>query len=126
MHEEVALLQGSWSLRSLAMDGQEMPSSLIANAGIEVNGNRFVSVGMGAVYEGRLELAPSTNPRQLDMKFDAGPEKGNVNLCIYEIAGDVWKICIATRGSIRPSAFESTPGSGLALEVLGRVEGLAR
>jgi len=54
------------------------------------------------------------------MRFAAGPEMGNTNLCIYELDGDIWKICIATRGSVRPSSFASTPGSGFAFETLTR------
>jgi uncharacterized protein (TIGR03067 family) len=125
MRQDIDLLQGSWSITSLVMEGQEMPANLFANASIEVKGSRFTSIGMGAEYEGTLELDPSTNPRQLNMRFDIGPEKGNVNLCIYEIGGDDWKVCIATKGSLRPSTFVSTPGSGFAVEVLQRVNRLA-
>jgi uncharacterized protein (TIGR03067 family) len=85
-----------------------------------VNGKRFTSTGMGTEYEGTLELDASTNPRQLNMRFDAGPEKGNVNLCIYEIAGNDWKLCVATRGPVRPASFDTRPGSGIAVEVLQR------
>jgi uncharacterized protein (TIGR03067 family) len=120
MPQDIDLLQGSWSITSLSMDGQELPAAMFAKASIVVKGNRFTSLGMGTQYEGTLELDSSTNPRQLNMNFDAGPEKGNVNLCIYEVAGDIWRLCIATRGTVRPSAFISTPGSGIALEVLRR------
>ena len=75
---------------------------------------------MGATYQGTLEIDESTSPRQLNMRFDAGPEEGNTNLCIYELDGDIWKICIATRGTVRPSSFASTPGSGFAFETLTR------
>ena len=125
MQSDLQLLQGTWSIRSLAIDGQEMPSAIFANAAIVVKGERFTSTGMGAEYAGTLELDASANPRQLNMRFDAGPEKGNANLCIYEIAGDDWKLCVATRGPVRPSSFETTPGSGIALEVLQRNDPIA-
>jgi len=76
---------------------------------------------MGEEYGGTLELEPPTIPRRLNIVVDVGPEKGNVNLCIYEIAQDVWKICIATTGSVPPATLASTPGSGFAMEVLQRV-----
>jgi len=47
-------------------------------------------------------------------------EKGNTNPGIYELDADTWKICIATRGAVRPSSFASSPGSGFALETLMR------
>ena len=120
MRQDLDLLQGSWTVAALEMEGQETPAGMLANARVVVKGTRFTTVGMGDAYEGALELDTSTNPRQLNMKFDTGPEKGNTNLGIYEIAGDVWKICLATRGSVRPSSFATTPGSGFALETLVR------
>jgi uncharacterized protein (TIGR03067 family) len=120
MRQDLDLLQGSWTVTALEMDGLKMPSAMLANARIVVRGDRFSSTGMGAVYEGTLELDASTSPRQLNMNFDAGPEKGNTNPGIYELDGDTWRICLATRGVVRPSSFASTPGSGIALETLTR------
>ncbi len=75
---------------------------------------------MGAEYGVTLEFEPAAIPRRLNMVFDVGPEKGNVNLCIYQIAQDIWKMSIA-RGSVPPPTFASTPGSGFAMEVLQQV-----
>jgi uncharacterized protein (TIGR03067 family) len=122
MPRDIDLLQGSWSIQSLTMEGFDVPASMFANASIVVRANRFTSLGMGITYEGALELDSSASPRQLNMLFDAGPEKGNTNLAIYELTGDTWKLCLATRGSVRPTAFASTPGSGIALQVLHRIK----
>ena len=43
------------------------------------------------------------------MKFDNGPEKGNTNLGIYQLKGDSWKLCLATRGTTRPRASSRRP-----------------
>lgn len=120
MRQDLDLLQGSWTVIALEVDGQEMPAAMLANARILIEGGRFNSTGMGAVYRGTLELDASTSPRRIDMTFDAGPEKGNTNPGIYELDADTWKICIATRGAVRPSSFASSPGSGFALETLMR------
>src|SRR4029078_2948259 len=120
MKNDLELLQGTWSVTELAVEGQTMPESLLSGARVIVRKNRFVSMGMGADYEGTIELDPSQNPRHLTITFDAGPEKGNSNLCIYELNGDTWKMCIATRGDVRPEDFVSPPGSGFAVEKLHR------
>ena len=120
MNDDLEKLQGAWAVRSLEVEGQPMPESMIDGAQIVIKGKRFTSTGMGATYKGSLEINPSTKPPQLDLKFDAGPEKGNTNLGIYKFEGKNWKLCLATRGDIRPSKFASTPGSGFALEVLAR------
>jgi|SRR5262245_29567511 len=120
MRDDLELLQGTWNVTSLEMDGQQMPDTMLGEAEIVIKGTRFMTTGMGAIYEGTLNLDPSANPPQLDMKFDAGPEKGNTNLGIYKLNGNTLKLCLATRGSVRPSRFASAPGSGFAVEVLTR------
>ena len=120
MPNDLDLLQGTWSVTALEVDGQKMPTVMLADARIAIQGNRFTSTGMGAVYKGTLKVDESARPRRFDMKFSAGPEKGNTNLGIYQLKGDRWKICLATRGVVRPSKFASTPGSGFAVETLTR------
>jgi uncharacterized protein (TIGR03067 family) len=120
MAKDLDLLQGIWSVTSLKADGQPMPPELIDGARIAIQGSRFTSTGMGPVYEGALQLDESKKPRWIDLKFDAGPEKGNTNRGIYELAGDGWKLCLATQGSTRPASFAAPAGSGFALETLVR------
>jgi len=118
--QDLDLLQGAWTVTTLEMDGQQVPSEMLGGARIIVQGNRFSSTGMGATYEGTLELDASVVPRQIDMKFAAGPEKGNMNPGIYEVQGNTLKLCLATRGDARPSSFASAAGSGVAFETLTR------
>ncbi|WP_321472972.1 TIGR03067 domain-containing protein [uncultured Paludibaculum sp.] len=123
MRGSLTQLQGSWTIASLELDGQTMPATAHAGARIQISGARFTSTGMGAVYEGTVELhdpAPPTTHGWIDMKFDNGPEAGNTNFGIFDLDGDTWRLCLATRGSVRPTAFTSTPGSGVAVETLVR------
>jgi uncharacterized protein (TIGR03067 family) len=115
---DIDLLQGTWTISTLEADGQQMP--VPENAHIVIKGNRFTSSGMGAEYAGTLELDASASPRRLDMKFDTGHARGTINLGIYELKGDKLKLCLATRGTVRPKKFTTTPGSGFALETLTR------
>ena len=117
---DAELLQGTWRVAALQMDGQEMPAGMLAAARIVLEGDRFQSLGMGATYEGTLTLDPVANPKAFDLIFTAGPEKGNRSLGIYELAGDSWKICLTTRGGARPLTFSAEPGTGYALETLQR------
>jgi uncharacterized protein (TIGR03067 family) len=119
-------LQGSWRVTALEVDGQPMTSEMLAGSSIVVKGRRFTSLGMGAVYEGEVELDPEAAPCRLDMKFDAGPEKGKTNPGIYELNGDIWRLCFAMRGGVRPAAFATAAGSGFALETLMRGKASAK
>jgi uncharacterized protein (TIGR03067 family) len=111
-------LQGTWTVEAMEMDGQSM--SPPGDARVVIEGSRFATFGIGAVYEGTVEVDSSAKPARIDMKFDKGPEKGNTNLGIYQLKGDSWKLCLATRGTVRPKSFQSTPGSGIAVETLVR------
>jgi uncharacterized protein (TIGR03067 family) len=118
MKTDLDKLQGTWDVAALEVDGQTMTPLL--GVRIVIEGNRFASLGMLAVYEGTLELDPAAKPSRIDMKFDKGPEAGNTNPGIYQFKGDSWKLCVATRGTVRPATFTSTPGSGIAVERLVR------
>jgi uncharacterized protein (TIGR03067 family) len=118
MPQYLDLLQGTWTITTLEVDGQQM--SAPENSQIVIKGNRFTSNGMGAEYAGTLKLDASASPRRLDMTFDTGHAKGITNPGIYELKGDKLKLCLATSGTVRPIKFASTPGSGIALETLTR------
>jgi uncharacterized protein (TIGR03067 family) len=111
-------LQGAWNITSLEMDGRQMPAP--TGACIVIEGARFQSLGMGAVYEGKVEVDGTKKPKTFDLLFTAGPEKGNRSLGIYQLKGDDWKICLTVTGKKRPTKFATTPGSGCALETLTR------
>ena len=113
-------LQGAWNIVELEMDGRAVQGAAQIGAKIEIRGEAFRTTGMGAVYEGTVVLNSKARPRTLDMVFTAGPEKGNTNFGIYELSGDIWRICISTRGPARPMTFKTLPGTGQALEVLRR------
>jgi uncharacterized protein (TIGR03067 family) len=122
MRDDLDLIQGTWAVAELEMEGQTISGGMLANARVEITGNRFSSLGMGTVYEGTVTLDDSANPHQINMRFDAGPEKGNTNLGIYELSGNTWKICLSTRGEVRPSEFSAPAGSGFVFEMLSRSE----
>lgn len=115
---DLDLLQGAWRVASLEVDGENMPADMLAIASIEVKGSRFRSLGMGEEYEGTMALDSSARPKALDLAFRSGPEKGNTNRGIYEIADGGWKLCLATRGDARPAEFAARKGTGHVLQTL--------
>jgi len=115
--EDLAKLQGAWVVADLEIEGRPMPAG---DASIVIAGSAFTTIAMGAEYEGTIEVNSAAAPAQFDLHFTSGPERGNTSLGIYELNGDVWRICLTLRGGVRPTRFETTPGSGLALERLER------
>jgi uncharacterized protein (TIGR03067 family) len=120
MTNEIDSMQGTWQVVALETDGQSMAQPMLAEARVVVSGDRFTSLGMGAIYGGTLVVDPGATPRRLDLVFDSGPEHGNTNLAIYELDGDTWRICLSTTAD-RPTRIAADPGSGCALETLSRI-----
>jgi uncharacterized protein (TIGR03067 family) len=124
MPNDLDKLQGTWTVATMEVDGESM--SAPGDARVVIEGSRFATLGMGAVYEGTVAVDSSAKPARIDMKFDKGPEKGKTNLGIYRLKGDSWTLCLATRGTVRPASFASTPGSGIAVETLVRGKAAAK
>jgi len=119
-NEELQLLQGTWAFDSLEVDGHEVPEAMYRGSTLEINGDTFITRALEATYEGKLQLQPGTAPKTMDMIFTGGPEKGSTSFGIYEVGGDILKICLGFTGVARPQAFVSKPGTGHALEILRR------
>jgi uncharacterized protein (TIGR03067 family) len=117
MKGDLKKLQGSWLIVTLEMEGQKYPTG---GSKIVIQGDRFVSLNMGAEYEGSVSLDEAQSPKTFDLLFDKGPEKGNKALGIYELDGGAWKICLGLAGKRRPTKFAAEKGTGHALELLER------
>ena len=126
MNKELERLQGTWDITSLETEGKKMGESAVRGSQIRISGNTFETVAMGATYKGRIEIDAAKKPKQLDLVFEAGPEKGTRSLAIYEIDEDRWRICLGLTGKKRPTAFSTKAGSGHALETLVRHTGPGR
>jgi uncharacterized protein (TIGR03067 family) len=113
-------LQGTWSVTAFEADGRKMPAGAFQGSRIVIKGNAFRSVGMGATYEGTIEVDQMKKPKTFNLLFTVGHAAGTRNLGIYKLDGDTWTICLATRGSKRPTRFATGPGTGFALETLER------
>jgi uncharacterized protein (TIGR03067 family) len=123
MKSKLQELQGVWNVVAVEIEGRSMPAG---GAQIVVKDDYFTSMGIGATYEGKFVLDVSSSPFAIDMNFTAGPEKGNTNRGIFELAGDTWRLCLNMTGGQRPSDFTTGPNSGLALETLQRTKARAR
>lgn len=123
MKAEIADLQGTWEIVALEVEGKTLGESGFQGSRIVVKGNTFTTISMGSTYGGTLAVDAAKTPKTLDLRFKAGPEKGNTSLAIYELDGDTWTLCLTITGKTRPTAFATNAGSGHALETLKRQTG---
>ena len=123
MNIELGKLQGAWNIIALEVEGAKMAEHVFKGSKIVVNSSSFNTISMGASYKGSVVIDERSVPKKLDLMFTEGPHMGQSARAIYELDGDVWKICMGFAGRDRPLAFVTIAGSGHALETLVREAG---
>jgi uncharacterized protein (TIGR03067 family) len=121
-------LQGTWQLAAVEVNQKPIPMASLKEGDTPVVG-RLVIKGESYSFllgKARLELTyklrPGEKPKAIDLTVTDGPEKGKTYHGIYRLRGDTYTICRPVEpGKERPTAFATTPDSGLMLVVWKRV-----
>jgi uncharacterized protein (TIGR03067 family) len=81
-------LQGTWTLVSGEKDGEPLPEQDIKNSKLTIAGDTHtVQVGE-MIIKGTHKLDATKKPKQIDLTYESGPNKGKTLLGIYELEGD--------------------------------------
>jgi uncharacterized protein (TIGR03067 family) len=121
---------GTWRLTHSISRGKEtsVPTGSVPTRvfdGQYAEGRRPSSIpGKPFEVSGRARywIDRSKTPKTIDLEYVEGPAMGMVYHGIYEISGDVMKICVALNGGRTPAAFESPVGSETNLDFYERVK----
>jgi len=114
-------LEGTWAFESLEVEGNPVPSFMISASRLLIDGDRFRTETPQGVYEGIFNINVESDPHEIDIEFVAGPEAGNWNHGLFRFIADRLHFCLDMTGKGRPTAFETSPGTGHAFEILRRV-----
>jgi len=120
--DRLRAMEGTWSFRSLEIDGQSVPASMLGNSSLLIDGDRFRTESPEANYDGIFTIDIEHTPHLIDIEFVEGPEAGNRCEGLFELNGDQFTLCLGLVGSSRPERFATSPGSGHALEHLVRTK----
>ena len=122
--EDLERLQGKWKFVERIIDGKKQTGKQLESTWT-FDGNRVI-YHVDADLLAIVTLNAKTNPKTFDFDHESKDpkrvQKGRKG--IYEIDGDILKICVVAEGKTkeRPTAFESKEGSGYALTILKRVK----
>lgn len=118
--KELKKFEGKWQIQKEVTADDERDRSGDATAVVEFKGQKVFAEGkeLGAV----TALAPSTDPKCLDMKVDEGPAKGMVVEAIYKIDGDAMTISVFVGEKKRPANFDKPKDAGAMLVTLKRIK----
>jgi uncharacterized protein (TIGR03067 family) len=119
-------MQGVWTVSRFVLAGQDSPEDLNKKITFVVDGDKLlVKLDSSVLSEGTVVLDPGKNPKQMKVTSTAGPDKGQTKLGIYEIDGDMLKICFYMDDSgtkKRPAEFASAKDSVTSLAVMKRMK----
>lgn len=121
--EDVARMQGEWSMVSGSVDGQAMPNEMLPSAKRVCKGNETtVTIGPQLIMQATFTVDPTKNPKAIDYQVTDGPTKGKKHLGIYAFDGDTVRYCFAAPDDERPPDFNSKPGERRTLSVWKRAK----
>jgi uncharacterized protein (TIGR03067 family) len=108
--KELAQLQGTWR----GVGGEEAGTILTPEEArkeeaefIFKENTLTIRMHGKVLREFKVAVDPSTDPKELDLRFTQGKDEGKVCLAIYRIDGDRLTICAATK--LRPARDERRP-----------------
>jgi len=120
---DLAQLQGEWSMVSGTADGYPIPDEMLPNSKRVCKGDELTAtVGGQLVMKAKITIDPSKTPKTIDYDVIDGPTKGKKHLGIYEVDGDTMKSCFGAPGAARPTDFTSKQGDKNTATVWKRVK----
>ena len=109
--QDMAQLQGEWSMVSGTADGQPMPDEMRKQMKRVCKGDEITVTAGGQLFlKAKVSIDPSRKPKTIDYEMTDGFTKGKKQLGIYELDGDTFKSCFGAPGAERPQDFTSQPG----------------
>lgn len=120
--KEGTKLEGTWTIASVVRNDNPLPEDRLKDARIVFQGETFThKQGEKTLAKGRFRLDPGKKPGVIDLVVK-GEKKEETTLGIYELEGDVLRICGARPGQERPTKFEARDGSGHTLMTCKRAK----
>jgi uncharacterized protein (TIGR03067 family) len=117
---ELDRFEGTWSFASVIRDGRPVAEGILKSSRLVLKGDRFTLTEATEIHQGKFDVNPSATPSTLDVTFTEGSRAGKSRRGIYKLDGDACDVCFSTDDQLRPTTFDSKPGSHLVHEVLKR------
>ena len=123
IEKDLKKFQGAWTFESVEVGGKVDSAADFKDMTVTFEGDQFiVKKGNEVIQVGTEKIDPSKSPKTVDVTVTEGLSKGAVMLGIYEIDGDMLKVCFDPEGKKRPTEFKTAPGSQAFFNVHKRVK----
>jgi len=109
-------LQGVWECTLLERDGRTVYRDEQARmARVIFHGDNVTFEDVGVMLQGTYHLDPGQNPKTFDLTLVEGNDAVTYPAAIYELEPGRLRLCFGFPSRIRPTRFETFPGSGQTL-----------
>src|SRR5262245_54917560 len=97
---DLQVLQGTWTVLSIDVNGQKLPQDKVGDAQAVIEGNHYT------LHDFRLtfQLDSSKTPPTIDLQGRTGRNEPVVIIGIYQLEGDTLRLCLA-----KPSLKDRPP-----------------
>jgi uncharacterized protein (TIGR03067 family) len=114
--QELAKLQGAWSIVSVAIGGRAMvPDERSRQWRAVFEGDTLTATGGGQVpHSSTVRIDPTKTPKVMDHAFRRDGRE-TMTRGIYKLEGDTLTVCSALRDGERPARFEATEETTLTV-----------
>ena len=114
-------LEGTWRVVSAEAGGKAIPAREYRGLAMTFAAGKFSARrGDEEAQEGTYSVDPTKNPREMDITRTTGPAQGRKQVAIYQLSGDLLKICSCASDEERPTSFDTRDRPGCTLMVLRR------
>lgn len=112
--DDATQIQGTWAVADAQFGGAPFPAEAAKIIVLKLEGGKY-EVKAESLDKGTYTLDASATPKTLDVFGAEGPNAGKHYLGIYELHGDVLKVCYQLGEGPRPTEFKSPAGTKVFL-----------
>jgi uncharacterized protein (TIGR03067 family) len=119
--KDLEMMQGTWLVESMIERGKKSTDDDAKALEVTIAKDVMTVKERGKkVAEFQLKLDAAKKPKQVDLVYTEGKEKGQTEVGIYDVASDALKFCMHEEGKDRPKDFVSTEKSTFSVIQLKR------
>lgn len=115
-------LDGTWLPQTAEMAGNKLPPAFTEGMKLVIDGEKYLVTTKEGPDAGTVKVDRSTDPKGIDIKGTEGPNKGKTIPAIFELKGDMLKVCYNLGGAERPASFETRQRTKLFLVTYQRAK----